>query len=44
MTRADMCQSLQAASVQLPESLSASNGVAATLGAMRGDQSLRKRW
>src|SRR5207245_6815856 len=37
-------QSLQAAGMQLPEELSASNGVGATLGAMMGDQSLRKAW
>ena len=48
MARADMeCasplrQSLQAASMQLPAELSASSGVRMTLGAMMGDQSLRK--
>jgi F0F1-type ATP synthase assembly protein I len=48
MTRADMesatpkRQSLRAASVKLPAELSASIGVGATLGAMMGDQSLRK--
>ena len=48
MARADMesaspvRQSVQAASVQLPAELSASSGVGVTLGAMRGDQSLRK--
>jgi hypothetical protein len=35
-------QSLQAASMQLPEVLSASNGVGASRCAMVGDQSLRK--
>jgi hypothetical protein len=35
-------QSLQAAGVQLPEELSATCGVGASLGAMMGDQSLRK--
>ena len=50
MARADMesaspeRQSLQAASVQLPAELSASSGVGVTLGAMMGDQSLRKAW
>ena len=48
MARADMesasplRQSLQAASMQLPAELSASSGVGVTLGAMMGDQSLRK--
>lgn len=48
MARADMesaspvRQSVQAASVQLPAELSASSGVGVTLGAMMGDQSLRK--
>ena len=48
LARADMesaspvRQSLQAASVQLPAELSASTGVGVTLGAMMGDQSLRK--
>ena len=48
MTRADMesatpkRQSLRAAGVLLPEELSASIDVGATLGAMMGDQSLRK--
>ena len=37
-------QSLQAASVKLPAELSASSGAGATLGAMMGDRSLRKRW
>ena len=35
-------QSLPAASVELPAGLSASSGVGVTLGAMMGDQSLRK--
>ena len=40
--RTPLRQSLQAASVQLPAELSASNGVGATRGAMMGGQSLRK--
>ena len=49
MARADMesaspeRQSIQAASIALPEELSASSGAGATLGAMMGDQSLSKR-
>jgi hypothetical protein len=35
-------QSLRAASVKLPEELSASFGAGVTLGAMMGDQSLGK--
>lgn len=48
MVRADMesasplRQSLRAAGIQLPGELSASNGMGVSLGAMTGDQSLRK--
>ena len=48
MARADMesaspvRQSVQAATGRLPAELSASSGVGVTLGAMMGDQSLRK--